>query len=94
MNQDLEAIRQQHEAFLSDLESLAVQALASGIWEPVYDHIASFPDASEVDDGIADPIAMIKEVTRLKAEASADGLDNSSASPSPNDRLSIVKELT
>lgn len=40
MNQDLEAIRQQHEAFLSDLESLAVQALATGDWDEFEDFIS------------------------------------------------------
>jgi hypothetical protein len=74
-----EDIRQEHETWLAELEGLAVEALASGIWEPVYSHIASFPDTPDVDDGIADPIAMLTEVTRLKTEASADSLSGSSA---------------
>ena len=37
--QDLEFIRQQHEVFLSDLEALSVQALASGNWDEVLAHI-------------------------------------------------------
>lgn len=36
---DLEAIRQQHEAFLTKLEALAVQAIASQNWLPVIDFI-------------------------------------------------------
>ncbi len=32
---DLEAIRQEHEAFLIDLEAAAVKALASGDWNDV-----------------------------------------------------------
>lgn len=38
---DLEFIRSSHEAFLNDLEGLAVQALASGDWTYVYAHIAT-----------------------------------------------------
>ena len=36
---DLEAIRQQHEPFLTKLEALAVEAIAKGYWDEVYDHI-------------------------------------------------------
>ncbi len=36
---NLEAIRQEHEPFLSKLEALAVQAIAKGYWDEVYDHI-------------------------------------------------------
>lgn len=35
----LEAIRQEHEPFLTKLEALAVLAIASGDWSDVYDHI-------------------------------------------------------
>lgn len=38
---DLEFIRQQHEAWLNDLEGYAVQALASGDWSEVYAHLAA-----------------------------------------------------
>jgi hypothetical protein len=38
-NADLEAIRQEHEPFLSKLEALAVQAIASGNWTPVLEHL-------------------------------------------------------
>jgi hypothetical protein len=56
----LEDIRQEHESWLAELEGLAVEALASGIWEPVYSHIASFPDAPDFDRTYA-------TVTRLGA---------------------------
>ncbi len=36
----LEAIRQQHEAFLTRLEALAVMAIAKGYWDEVYDFIS------------------------------------------------------
>jgi len=38
-NADLEAIRQEHEPFLSKLEALAVCAIAKGYWDEVYDFI-------------------------------------------------------
>jgi hypothetical protein len=37
--EEIEAIRQQHEPFLTQLEALAVKALASGDWSEVYDHV-------------------------------------------------------
>ncbi len=38
-DENLEAIRQEHEPFLSKLEALAVMAIASGDWAAVYDYI-------------------------------------------------------
>lgn len=38
-NEHLEAIRQEHEPFLTKLEALAVQAIASRDWSPVIDFI-------------------------------------------------------
>lgn len=35
----LEAIRQQHEGFLTQLEAVAVNAIASGDWTPVLEHL-------------------------------------------------------
>jgi hypothetical protein len=35
----LEAIRQEHESFLTQLEALAVEAIVSNDWSDVYDHI-------------------------------------------------------
>ena len=32
-------IAQEHESFLTELEGLAIQAIASGDWSEVYDHI-------------------------------------------------------
>ncbi len=42
MNEDLEFIRQKHESFLTELEALAVQAIASGDWSQVRDLINDF----------------------------------------------------
>ena len=46
---DLEAIRQEHESWLTELEGLAVQAIASQDWSPVLDLINSFqsPEINE-----------------------------------------------
>jgi hypothetical protein len=46
---DIEGIRQQHEVFLTELEALAVQAIASQDWSPVLDLINSFqsPEVNE-----------------------------------------------
>jgi hypothetical protein len=38
--EEIEAIRQQHEAFLTQLEGLAVKAIAKGYWDEVYDFIS------------------------------------------------------
>jgi hypothetical protein len=35
----LDAIRQEHEPFLTKLEALAVNAIAKGYWDDVYDFI-------------------------------------------------------
>ena len=40
----LEEIRQEHEGFLSELEGLAVMAIATGDWSPVRDLINDFKD--------------------------------------------------
>ncbi len=38
-DEHLEAIRQEHEPFLTRLEALAVSAIAKGYWDDVYDYI-------------------------------------------------------
>ena len=40
-HEQLQEIAQEHEAFLTELESLAIQAIASGDWQPIYELIAS-----------------------------------------------------
>jgi hypothetical protein len=46
-NEHLEAIRQQHEPFLTKLEALAVCAIAKGRWDEVYDFINFHAPATE-----------------------------------------------
>jgi hypothetical protein len=41
-DEDLEAIRQEHEPFLTKLEALAVQAIASNDWNAFYTHVVNF----------------------------------------------------
>lgn len=43
----LEAIRQEHEPFLTKLEALAVSAIAKGYWDEVYDFINFHAPATE-----------------------------------------------
>jgi hypothetical protein len=38
-NFEIEAIRQEHESFLTQLEALAVQAIATNDWTPVLEHL-------------------------------------------------------
>jgi hypothetical protein len=38
-NFEIEAIRQEHQAFLTQLEALAVQAIATNDWTPVLEHL-------------------------------------------------------
>ncbi|HEY9709388.1 MAG TPA: hypothetical protein V6D48_14385, partial [Oculatellaceae cyanobacterium] len=87
----LEEIRQQHEAFLNDLEGLAVEALASGDWSEVYAHIATiagsktnlsecFNSPEEYDEAIA-------FINRLLGdEASTKSLTRSGADLLPTDQ--------
>ena len=39
---DLEAVRQEHEPFLTKLEALAVQAIAANDWNDFYAHLIEF----------------------------------------------------
>jgi hypothetical protein len=41
-DEHLEAIRQEHEPFLTKLEALAVQALATNDWDAFYQHLIEF----------------------------------------------------
>jgi hypothetical protein len=51
----LEEIRQQHEAFLSELEALAVQAIALNNWDAFYAHLIDFQSEHDLhgETGIA-----------------------------------------
>jgi hypothetical protein len=50
----LEAIRQEHEGFLSQLEGLAVEAIASNDWTIFYAHVTSFPNDRDCEANTKD----------------------------------------
>ena len=45
---DLEAIRQEHETWLAELEGLAVEAIASNDWDTFYAHIVDFQNEHDL----------------------------------------------
>lgn len=51
----LEEIRQLHEAFLNDLEGLAVEALFCGDWSEVYAHIEQVRPKTDLSDCFNSP---------------------------------------
>jgi hypothetical protein len=44
----LEAIRQEHEGFLSQLEALAVEAIATNDWTNFYAHVVDFQNEHDL----------------------------------------------
>jgi uncharacterized protein YqfB (UPF0267 family) len=44
----LEAVRQEHEPFLTKLEALAVQAIASNNWEDFYEYLIDFKNEHDL----------------------------------------------
>lgn len=87
---DLEELRQQNETVLTVLESHFLGALLTNDWTQFDQFLSDFKQCTstqktttaevvEDKDCLNDPIAMILEITRLKAEASADELDTRSA---------------
>ena len=49
---DLDAIRPEHESFLTELEALAIQAIAFGDWSRVRDLINDFKDYHDENAGV------------------------------------------
>lgn len=47
-DEHLEAIRQQHESFLADLEGLAVEAIATNNWDAFYAHLIDFQNEHDL----------------------------------------------
>ncbi|HEY9710427.1 MAG TPA: hypothetical protein V6D48_19625, partial [Oculatellaceae cyanobacterium] len=78
----LEDIRQQHESFLTELEGLAVQALATGNWDKVLAHInqahpTDLSDCFQSQEEYGEAIAFIQRL--LGDEASTKSLARSGA---------------
>lgn len=78
----LSEIRQQHEAFLNDLEGLAVEALASGDWSKVDVHINQVRRQTDLSDCFNSPEeydGAIAFISRILGEASTKSLSRSGA---------------
>lgn len=90
----LDAIRQEHEAFFTQLEALAVNALASGDWDELYDFL------NEVR-GVTNPPRLhrvsLQEFlastsTTINDGQGAEELDSPSASTNPTTRNESLKD--
>jgi hypothetical protein len=74
----LEAIRQEHEGFLSQLEGLAVEAIATNDWTKFYAHVVDFQNENDLYG---------EALIAIGAEASGDELDTRTTGSLPNDQL-------
>jgi hypothetical protein len=95
-DENLEAIRQEHEPFLTELEALAVQAIASNNWDPFYAHVVDFQNEYDlhgesviaIGEASDRPSNLRKYFPNCedKAEASTKSLSRSGADLLPNDQ--------
>jgi hypothetical protein len=92
---DLEAIRQEHETWLNELEGLAVQAIAKNNWDAFYAHVVDFQNEHDLHGETG--IAIFKNLTVRfsKLEASTKSLSGSGADSLPTtEALRIVRNKT
>jgi len=87
---DLEAIRQEHEFWLVQLEALAVQAIASNDWDAFYAHVVDFQN--EYDLHGESRIAISTENLTVRFLASTDSLRGSGADLLPTTEQNERKE--
>jgi hypothetical protein len=80
---DLEAIRQEHESWLTELEGLAVQAIAKNNWDAFYAHIVDFQNEHDLHGETGIAIAQNLTVRIFPIEASTESLTRSGADSSP-----------
>ena len=73
----LEDIRQEHEGFLSQLEALAVEAIALNDWTNFYAHVVDFQNEHDLHG---------EALIAIEAEASGDELQTPTTGSLPNDR--------
>jgi hypothetical protein len=73
---DLEAIRQEHETWLNELEGLAVEAIACNDWDAFYAHVVDFQNEHDLHGETG--IAISKNLT-VRFLASTDSLSGSGA---------------
>jgi hypothetical protein len=76
---DLEAIRQEHESWLAELEGLAVEAIASNNWDAFYQHLIDFQNEHDLHGETGIAIGQNLTVRLFKLEASTDSLTRSGA---------------
>jgi len=87
ISEDLEEIRQEHEAWLAELEGLAVEAIAKNNWDALYTHVVDFQNEHDLHGksviaiGENRPLNLGKYFPRFKdkAEASTKSLTRSGA---------------
>jgi hypothetical protein len=65
---DLEAIRQEHESWLGELEGLAVQAIASNNWDAFYAHIVDFQNDHDLHGATGIVIVLAQNLTVRKRD--------------------------
>ena len=87
---DLEAIRQEHESWLAELEGLAVEAIASNNWDAFYAHVVDFQN--EYDLHGESRIAISTENLTVRFLASTDSLRGSGADLLPTTEQNERKE--
>lgn len=52
----LDSVRQEHESFLSQLESYAVVGIATGDWNSFYEHVSEFHRQQMFDAAFNSPV--------------------------------------
>jgi hypothetical protein len=93
---DLEAIRQEHESWLAELEGLAVEAITKNNWDAFYAHVVDFQNEHDlhgesviaIGEASDRPSNLRKYFPNCedKAEASTKSLSRSGADLLPNDQ--------
>jgi hypothetical protein len=88
---DLEAIRQEHESWLNELEGLAVRAIVTNNWDAFYAHLIEFQNEYDLhgesviaigEDAVSDRLTHLgtkDSRSKDKSEASTDSLTRSGA---------------
>jgi hypothetical protein len=79
MNEDLEAIRQEHESWLGELEGLAVEAIATNNWDAFYSHVVDFQNEHDLHGETGIALSKNLTVRFLELEASTKSLTRSGA---------------
>ncbi len=90
---DLEAIRQEHESWLTELEGLAVEAIASNNWDAFYAHVVDFQNEHNLHGETGIVIAQIPTVRICTFfQASTKSLSGSGADSSQTTEVNERKD--